>query len=112
MLEPSIRSFKTGLIVAHHRDERYFPETIRPGKEFQNLTRAIQHTSEQGRPDVPIATSLHHTYQDNAQINKIERDFSDHKIDEAEAHRRLEAMGEDPDEYGFLGGSGGLVVRL
>jgi hypothetical protein len=110
VLEPSVRSFKTGLIVAHHQDERYFPETIRPGKEFQNLTRAIQNTSEQGRPDVPIATSLHHTYQDNAQINKIERDFSDHKIDEAEAHRRLEAMGEDPDEYRFVGGSGGLVT--
>jgi hypothetical protein len=110
ILEPSIRSFKTGLIVAHHSDERHFPQTIRPGKEFQELTRAVQRTSERGRPDVPIAVSLHHTFQDNRAINNIERDFSEHKIDEAEARKQLEGMGEDPNEYRFVGGSGGLIT--
>jgi N-acetyl-anhydromuramyl-L-alanine amidase AmpD len=110
VLEPSIRSFKTGLIVAHHPDERYMPETIRPGKEFQELTRAIQRTTARGRPDVPVSISLHHTFQDYRLINKIERDFSSHKIDEAEARRQLQALGEDPDQYRFEPGSGGLIT--
>jgi hypothetical protein len=109
VLEPSIRSFKTGLIVAHHSDERHFPGAIRPGKEFQELTRAIQRTSERGRPDVPIAVSLHHGFADNAKINAIERKFSQHEIDEAEARKQLESIGEDPSEFRFIGGSGGLV---
>jgi hypothetical protein len=110
VLEPSIRSFKTGLIVAHHANEEHMPETIRPGREFQELTRALQGTIAQGRPDVPIAISLHHTFADNRAINQIERDFSDHKIDEAQARKALEAIGEDPDEFRFVGGSGGLVT--
>jgi uncharacterized protein YoaH (UPF0181 family) len=110
VLEPSIRTFKTGLIVAHHAGEQNMPQTIRPGKEFQDLTRAIQRTNERGRPDVPISVSLHHSFQDNRLINKIERDFSEKRIDEAEARRQLEAMGEDPNEYRFYGGSGGLIT--
>lgn len=110
VLEPSIRTFKTGLIVAHHAGEQNMPQTIRPGKEFQDLTRAIQRTGERGRPDVPISVSLHHSFHDNRLINKIEREFSENRIDEAKARRQLEAMGEDPNEYRFHGGSGGLIT--
>ena len=110
VLEPSIRSFKTGLIMAHHRSEEHLGEAIRPGKEYQALSKAIQRTSERGRPDVPIATSLHHTFADHKAINNIERDFSEHRIGEAEARAKLKDMGEDPDDYRFVGGSGGLIT--
>src|SRR5215469_6213008 len=110
VIEPSIRTFNAGLIHEIHPSEEHMPATIRPGKEYQDLTRAIAHTSEQGRPDIPIAASLHHTFTDNAAINQIERAFSEHKIDEAEARSRLHALGEDPDEYRFVGGSGGLIT--
>lgn len=110
VLEPSIRTFKTGLIMDHHVDEGSMPATIRPGPEFQNLTKAIQRTSERGRPDVPLAISAHHTFAHHGNINKIERDFSEHRINEAEARLRLTALGEDPEEYRFIGGSGGLIT--
>ena len=110
VLEPSVRTFKTGLIMAHHRKEEHLGEAIRPGKEYQNLTKAVARTSEQGRPDVPIAASLHHTFADNRKINEIERDFSDHKISELEARARLKDLGEDPGDYRFVGGSGGLIT--
>src|SRR4029077_5830579 len=109
VLEPSIMTFRTGLVMAHHPSEEHLGESIRPGKEYQQLTKAIARTSERGRPDVPIAASLHSSFQDNAKINNIERDFSDHRIDEKEARSQLEALGEDPDDYKFAGGSGGLI---
>jgi hypothetical protein len=110
VLEPSIRSFKTGLVHEVHPTEEYMPATIRPGKEFQDFTRAIARTSERGRPDVPISVSLHHTFADNKAINRIERDFSEERISEEEARARLHALGENPDEYRFVGGSGGLIT--
>ena len=110
VLEPSIRTFKAGLIMAHHRNEAEMGEAIRPGKEYQDLSKAVQRTSERGRPDIPIAASLHHTFQDNRLINAIERDFSEHRIGEMEARAKLKDMGEDPDDYKFVGGSGGLVT--
>ena len=110
VLEPSIKTFKTGLIHEIHPSEEHLPETIRPGKEYQQLTKALARTSQRGRPDIAIGASLHHTFQDNKAINAIERDFSDHKIDEAAARERLSALGEDPDDYRFVGGSGGLIT--
>ena len=101
VLEPTIRSFKTGLIHEIHPSEEHMPETIRPGKHFQSLTKSIARTSERGRPDIAIAAGLHHTFQDNKAINEIERDFSKHKIEETMARTRLKALGEDPDEYQF-----------
>ena len=109
VLEPTIRSFRTGLIHSVHPSEEHMPETIRPGKEFQQLTKAIARTSERGRPDIPIAASLHHTFADNAKINEIERDFSEHRISELEARARLKDLGEDPGDYRYIGGSGGLI---
>ena len=110
VLEPSIKTFKTGLVHEIHPTEQHLPETIRPGKGYQQLTKALARTSAQGRPDIAIGASLHHTFQDNKAINAIERDFSDHKIDEAAAREKLHALGEDPDDYRFVGGSGGLVT--
>ena len=83
---------------------------IRPGKHYQSLTKSIARTSERGRPDIAIAAGLHHNFEDNRKINEIERDFSDHKIEESMARTRLKALGEDPDEYRFVGGSGGLIT--
>jgi hypothetical protein len=110
VLEPSVRSFKTGLVHEVHPTEEHMPATIRPGKEFQDFTRAIARTSERGRPDVPISVSLHHTLQDNKIINQIEREFSEERISEADARARLHAIGEDPDAYRFISGSGGLIT--
>jgi beta-N-acetylglucosaminidase len=110
VLEPTIRSFKAGLIHEIHPTEEHMPESIRPGKEYHSLTEATARTSQRGRPDVPVAVSLHHTFTDNKRINQIERDFSDERIDEAEARARLKALGENPDEYQFIGGSGGLIT--
>ena len=110
VLEPSIKTFKTGLIHEIHPSEQHLPETIRPGKEYQQLTKALARIAHRGRPDVAIGASLHHTFQDNKLINQIERNFSDHKIDEAQARKDLAALGEDPDDYRFVGGSGGLVT--
>ena len=110
VLEPSIRTFKTGLIHEVHASEEHMPETIRPGKGYQALTKALARTSERGRPDIPIGASLHHTFADNRKINEIERDFSDHKISELEARVRLKELGEDPGDYRFIGGSGGLIT--
>jgi hypothetical protein len=110
VLEPSIKTFKTGLVHEVHPTEQHLPETIRPGKAYQALTKALARTSARGRPDIAIGASLHHTYQDNRQINEIERDFSDHKIDEAQARERLHAIGEDPDDFRFVSGSGGLIT--
>ena len=109
VLEPSIKTFKTGLIHEIHPTEQHLPETIRPGKEYQMLTKALARTSERGRPDIAIGASLHHTFQDNKKINEIERDFSKDLITEEEARSRLKALGEDPDDYKFEKGSGGLV---
>jgi hypothetical protein len=110
VLEPSIRSFKTGLIHEIHPSEEHLPATIRPGQEYRDLTAAMQRTSERGRPDVPVSISLHHTFADNKAINQIERDFSEERISEADARARLHALGEDPDQYRFVGGSGGLIT--
>jgi hypothetical protein len=110
VLEPTIRSFKAGLIHEIHPTEEHMPESIRPGKEYHSLTEATARTSQRGRPDIPVAVSLHHTFTDNKRINQIERDFSDERINEAEARARLKALGEDPDEYQFVGGSGGLIT--
>jgi hypothetical protein len=110
MLEPSIRSFKTGLVHEVHPNEEHLPETIRPGQEYRDLTAAMQRTSERGRPDVPVSISLHHTFADNKAINQIERDFSEERINEAQARERLHALGEDPEQYRFVGGSGGLIT--
>ena len=109
VLEPVIRSFKTGLIHDVHPTEEHMPATIRPGPEFQHLTKALARTSYRGRPDIAIAASLHHTFDDNRKINEIEKAFSQDKITEAEARLRLTALGEDPDEFKFVSGSGGLV---
>jgi hypothetical protein len=110
VLEPTIRTFSTGLVHEIHPNEERMPATIRPGKAYQDLTKAMARTSERGRPDMAVAASLHHTYTDNKAINNIERAFSEHKIDEAEARSRLKSMGEDPGEYRFIGGSGGLIT--
>ena len=110
VLEPSISTFKTGLIHEIHPSEKHLPDTIRPGKEYQQLTKALARIAHRGRPDIAIGASLHHTFQDNKAINAIERDFSDHKIDEAAARAKLHALGEDPDDYRFVGGSGGLIT--
>ena len=110
VLEPTIRSFKTGLIHEIHPSEEHMPMEIRPGKHYQSLTKSIARTSERGRPDIAIAAGLHHNFEDNRKINEIERDFSDHKIEESMARTRLKALGEDPDEYRFVGGSGGLIT--
>lgn len=109
VLEPSIRSFKTGLIHEIHPSEEHMPATIRPGKEYQQLTKAVASTSERGRPDIPIAASLHHNLDSNRVINQIEREFSEDKITEEQARKRLADIGEDPGDYKFVSGSGGLV---
>jgi hypothetical protein len=117
VLEPTIRSFKTGLIREIHPSEEHLPETIRPGREYRDITKAIARTTYRGRPDVPIATSprsqpsasIPRDLAHNAKINEIERHFSEDKITEARARKLLEEIGENPDEYQFHGGSGGLL---
>jgi hypothetical protein len=117
VLEPTIRSFKTGLIQATHPNEQNMPDTIRSGREYRDITRAIQRTSYRGRPDVGLSISprsqptvaMPRDLMQNRAINKIERDFSEHRIDEKEAHARLREIGENPGEYRFIGGSGGLI---
>jgi hypothetical protein len=110
VLEPSIRSFSTGLIHEVHPSEEHMPATIRPGQDYKRVTEAMRRTSERGRPDVPVAASVHHTFADNKAINQIERDFSQERITEQEARARLKALGEDPDQFQFIGGSGGLIT--
>ncbi len=110
VLEHAVKTFRAGLIHEIHPTEEHMPESIRPGKGYQALTKALARTSERGRPDVAVGASLHHTFQDNAKINKIERDFSEHRIDEAEARNQIKALGEDPEDYRFIGGSGGLIT--
>lgn len=110
VIEPTIRTFDAGLVHEIHENEEHMPETIRPGKAYQDLTKAMERTTYRGRPDIPVAASLHHTFTDNKAINNIERAFSEHKIDEAEARKQLKSMGEDPDEYRFIGGSGGMIT--
>jgi hypothetical protein len=109
VLEPSIRSFNTGLIHDVLPTEEHMPATIRPGQEFRDLTQAISRIAERGRPDVPISVSLHHNLEHNKSINQIERDFSEGRIDEHQARQALHGLGEDPNEYRFIGGSGGLL---
>jgi N-acetyl-anhydromuramyl-L-alanine amidase AmpD len=118
VLEPSIRSFKTGLIHDVHETEEHMPATIRPGKQYQALTKAVHRTSERGRPDIQISVSprsqpsasMPRDLAHNARINVIEREFSEDRINEAQARKLLEAIGENPDEYQFHGGSGGLIT--
>jgi len=128
-LEPSIRSFHSGLVHEIHPTEATLPETIRPGPHYQELTKVLHRAIQRGRPDIPIAAgfhrgglvkelpfdvpvsiSAHHNFEHNKHINRIERDFSDGRIDEAGARARLQALGEDPEEYRYVAGSGGLIT--
>jgi len=110
VLEHAVKTFRAGLVHEILPDEEHMPESIRPGKAYQMLTKALARTSERGRPDIAAGASLHHSFQDNKKINDIERDFSEHRIDEAEARNRIKALGEDPEDYRFIGGSGGLIT--
>jgi hypothetical protein len=124
-LEPSVRSFHSGLVHEIHPTEATLPETIRPGPHYQELTKVLHRAIQRGRPDIPIAAgfhrgglvfdvpvsiSAHHNFEHNKHINRIERDFSDGRIDEAGARARLQALGEDPEEYRYVTGSGGLIT--
>jgi hypothetical protein len=59
-LEPTIRTFKAGLVHALHQRPEDMPQAIRPGEGFKPLTRTLGMAlgSEKGRPDIPIAVSF------------------------------------------------------
>lgn len=58
VLEPSIKSFNAGLIHEVHAHPHEMRESIRPGREYQQLTESLARTSPRGRPDVPMAVGL------------------------------------------------------
>jgi hypothetical protein len=58
ILEPTIRTFKAGLVHAIHPRHEAMPEAIRPGEEFKGITETLGRTSPLGRPDVPMSTAF------------------------------------------------------
>jgi hypothetical protein len=58
ILEPTIRSFRAGLIHELHPSPEHMPEGIRPGEEFKGLAEVMERTSPHGRPDVPMSVSF------------------------------------------------------
>jgi hypothetical protein len=57
-LEPTIRSFKAGLIHSIHERREEMPEDIRPGEELKELTESLHRQMPLGRPDIPIAAAF------------------------------------------------------
>ena len=59
-LEPTIRTFKAGLVHALHQKPEEMPQAIRPGEGFKPLTRTLGMAlgSEKGRPDIPVSVSF------------------------------------------------------
>jgi hypothetical protein len=57
-LEPTIRTFKAGLVHAVHPRAEAMPEAIRPGHEFKRITETLGRTSPQGRPDIPMSVGF------------------------------------------------------
>jgi hypothetical protein len=57
-LEPTIRTFKAGLVHETHGSQEAMPEAIRPGEEFKDLTTAMQRHLPRGRPDVPVSVNF------------------------------------------------------
>ena len=57
-LEPTIRSFKAGLVHSIHEHPGQMPEGIRPGEEFKEITESLGRQQIHGRPDVPMAASF------------------------------------------------------
>jgi hypothetical protein len=57
-LEPTIRTFKAGLIHAIHGSHEEMPEAIRPGEEFKGMAEVMQRKLPAGRPDVPISVAF------------------------------------------------------
>jgi hypothetical protein len=106
-LEPSIRTFKAGLVNSVHPSDQDIPEGIRPGKEFKDVTESIGRSSPMGRPDVPMSVAFMPGKADrNRKLNQIERDYSEGKHDEPKTRQRLESLGEDPEQYRFVKGHG------
>ena len=58
ILEPTIRTFKAGLVHAIHPRPEAMPEAIRPGEEFKEISEGLQRHSPHGRPDVPVSVAF------------------------------------------------------
>jgi hypothetical protein len=57
-LEPTIRSFKAGLVHSIYETSEEMPEDIRPRQEFKGLTEALQRQMRMGWPHVPISVAF------------------------------------------------------
>jgi hypothetical protein len=57
-LEPTIKTFKAGLVHQLHGTPEEMPEAIRPGEEFKGLAKVMQRHLPAGRPDVPISVAF------------------------------------------------------